>query len=69
MIAVASLALAGCDMANKQEVQYDDSRNPYYKQAQQDLDNNNPAAAAGDLLPAWRAGELTGRARGYDLPT
>ena len=48
----ASLALAGCDLANKQDAQYDDSRNPYYKQAAQDLDSNNPAAAAGDYETA-----------------
>src|SRR5260221_12558177 len=55
MIFGASLALAGCDMANKQDVQYDDQRNPYYKQAAQDLDNNNPAAAAGDYEAALGA--------------
>ena len=32
-----SLALVGCDMAKTTEDQYDDSRNPYYKKAQQDL--------------------------------
>src|SRR5450755_163119 len=55
MVFAASLALAGCNMADKQEAQYDDSRNPYYKQAQQDLDNNNPAAAASDYETALGA--------------
>lgn len=53
MVVLASLALAGCDLANKQELQYDDSRNPFYKQAQQDVDN--PAAAAGDYEAALAA--------------
>jgi len=54
MVLAASLALAGCDLADKQEVLNDDSSNPYYKQAQQDLDNNNPAAAASDYEAALR---------------
>src|SRR5271154_6645843 len=54
-VLVASLALAGCDLTDKQDLQYDDTRNPFYKQAQQDLDNNNPAAAAGDYEQALGA--------------
>lgn len=50
-----SLALVGCDVPNKTETQYDDSRNPYYKQAQQDLDNNNPDAAIADYENALAA--------------
>lgn len=52
ILIISSLALAGCDMANKEEAQYDDARNPKYKQAQQDLDNNNPAAAVADYEAA-----------------
>jgi len=44
MVIAATLALAGCDMATKQDAQYDDSRNPYYKKAQQDLETNPQAA-------------------------
>lgn len=55
LILTASLALVGCDLANKQDAQYDDSRNPYYRQAAQDLDNNNPAAAAADYEAALGA--------------
>src|SRR5260221_3887763 len=54
-ISTACLALAGCGPAARQEAQYDDPRNPYYKQAQQDLDNNNAAAAAGDYESALGA--------------
>lgn len=54
-LAAVSLALTGCDLINKQDAQHDDSRNPYYKQAQQDLDNNNPAAAAADYEAALGA--------------
>lgn len=50
-----AMTLTGCDLVNKQDAQYDDSRNPYYKQAQQDLDNNNPAAAATDYEAALGA--------------
>jgi LysM repeat protein len=51
MLVAATLALAGCDMVNKQDTQYDDSRNPYYKKAQQDLENN-PQAAINDYEAA-----------------
>jgi hypothetical protein len=44
MVVVATLALAGCDMADKQDTQYDDSRNPYYKKAQADLETSPEAA-------------------------
>jgi len=55
MVLAVALVLSGCDMAKTQEVQYDDSRNPFYQQAQQDLDNNNPAAAAADYEKALGA--------------
>ena len=49
------LALAGCDLADKQEAQHDDSSNPYYKKAQQDLENNDAASAVGDYEAALGA--------------
>jgi tetratricopeptide (TPR) repeat protein len=55
LIFVASLVLAGCDLTDKQDAQYDDARNPYYKQAQQDLDSNNPTKAAEDYEAALGA--------------
>jgi len=55
LVLTVSLSLVGCDVANKGEVQYDDSRNPYYKQAQQDLDNNNFDAAIADYESALGA--------------
>jgi LysM repeat protein len=51
----ASLSLAGCNLANSQDAQYDDARNPHYKQAQQDLDNNKPADAAAEYEAALGA--------------
>ncbi len=39
-------------MTDKQDLQYDDSRNRFYKAADQDNANNNPAAAANDLEQA-----------------
>jgi LysM repeat protein len=48
LVYAASLALVGCNMADKEEAQQDDSSNPHYKQAQQDLDNNNPLGAVAD---------------------
>ena len=48
LVYAASLALVGCNLADKEEAQQDDSSNPHYKQAQQDLDNNNPVAAVAD---------------------
>jgi tetratricopeptide (TPR) repeat protein len=55
LVIAASLGMAGCNRANSQDTQYDDSRNTHYKQAQQDLDNNNPAAAAQDYESALAA--------------
>jgi LysM repeat protein len=52
IVFAASMALAGCNLLNKEEALKDDSSNPYYKQAQQDLDNNNPKAAASDYETA-----------------
>ncbi|MCE0522698.1 MAG: LysM peptidoglycan-binding domain-containing protein [Methylacidiphilales bacterium] len=52
---VATLALAGCNPIKPQDSQYDDPRNPHYQQAQQDLDNNNPAAAAAEYEAAIEA--------------
>jgi LysM repeat protein len=47
-----ALALGGCNPAATQETQYDDARNPHYKQAQQDLEGNNPNAAVADYEAA-----------------
>ncbi len=54
---VAALALAGCNQASadKDPAQTDSDSNPNYKQAQQDLDNNNPQAAATDYEAALQA--------------
>ncbi|HUB66990.1 MAG TPA: tetratricopeptide repeat protein [Candidatus Methylacidiphilales bacterium] len=49
------LALVTCNLFAQQDTQYDDSRNPYYKQAEQDLDSNNPAAAVNDYQAALAA--------------
>jgi LysM repeat protein len=46
LLFAAALALAGCNLIKKQSAAYDDSRNPHYQQAQQDLDAGNTAAAA-----------------------
>jgi LysM repeat protein len=46
LVIAMSLGLAGCNLTAQQDSQFDDSRNSFYKQAQQDLDNNDPAAAA-----------------------
>jgi LysM repeat protein len=48
----AALALAGCDQMNKDTTQSDGSTNPNYKQAQQDLDSNNPSSAVADYEAA-----------------
>jgi LysM repeat protein len=50
-VAVSSL-LAGCSQDASQP---DDVTNPHYKQAQQDLDNNNPTAAIADYEQALAA--------------
>lgn len=54
VVIAATLALAGCDLANKQDAQYDDSRNPFYKKAQQDLETS-PEAAVADYEAALAA--------------
>jgi LysM repeat protein len=53
LVFAASLILAGCNQ--KEEAQVDDPSNPHYKQAQQDLDNNNPKAAVADYEEALAA--------------
>jgi nucleoid-associated protein YgaU len=55
LIFTGSFVLAASNLFAQQETQYDDSRNPYYKQAEQDLDNNNPAAAVNDYQAALAA--------------
>lgn len=55
LVYAASLALVGCNMVDKEEAQKDDPSNPHYKQAQQDLDNNNPTAAVADYDAALSA--------------
>ncbi len=55
LVLAGSLILTGCNMATQQEAQFDDSRNPFYKQAEQELDNNNPAAAVQDYEKALAA--------------
>jgi LysM repeat protein len=54
---VAALALAGCNQASadKDPAQIDSDSNPNYKQAQQDLDANNPQAAAADYEAALQS--------------
>ena len=55
LVFAGSFVLAACNLSAQQDTQYDDSRNPYYKEAEQDLDNNNAAAAAGDYEAALAA--------------
>jgi Tfp pilus assembly protein FimV len=52
LVYAASLALVGCNFSDKEEAQHDDSSNPHYKQAQEDIDNNNPNAAVADYQAA-----------------
>jgi LysM repeat protein len=52
---VASALIAGCNLASAQGVQDDDSSNQHFKAAQQDLDNNNPTAAATEYDAALAA--------------
>jgi tetratricopeptide (TPR) repeat protein len=53
---VAVLALTGCNsQADKDPAQTDSDSNPNYKQAQQDLDNNNPEGAVADYQAALAA--------------
>jgi tetratricopeptide (TPR) repeat protein len=66
IVLLASCTLTGCDLTNKVESQYDDSRNPLYKQAQQDLDNNNPDAAIADYENALAANPKLAEAH-YEL--
>ena len=40
--------LVGCRSAQNENTHFDDARNPLIKQAQADLDANNPEAAAND---------------------
>jgi LysM repeat protein len=54
LILAATLSLAAIYPARSQDT-FDDARNPHYKQAQQDLDNNNPTAAAADYEAALAA--------------
>jgi LysM repeat protein len=52
----AALALAGCNQsADKDPAQTDSDSNPNYKQAQQDLDSDNPQAAVADYQAALAA--------------
>jgi LysM repeat protein len=53
----AALTLAGCNQASadKDPAQTDSDSNPNYKQAQQDLDNNNPSGAVADYEAALAA--------------
>jgi LysM repeat protein len=53
----AALTLAGCNQASadKDPAQTDSDNNPNYKQAQQDLDNNNPSGAVADYEAALAA--------------
>ena len=55
LIYAASLALVGCNLSDKEELTHDDSSNPHYKQAQNDLENNNPSGAAADYETALNA--------------
>jgi len=54
---VAALTLAGCNQASadKDPAQTDNPDNPNYKQAQQDLDSNNPQGAVADYEAALTA--------------
>ena len=62
----ASLALVGCDQLNKDSAQTDTASNPNYKQAQQDLDNNNPSGAIADYEAALAANPKLAKAH-YEL--
>ena len=54
---LAALVLVGCNQASadKDPAQTDSDSNPNYKQAQQDLDNNNPQGAVADYESALAA--------------
>jgi phage tail protein X len=57
LVFALALALVGCNQASadKDPAQTDSDANPNYKQAQQDLDNNNPTAAVADYDAALDA--------------
>jgi tetratricopeptide (TPR) repeat protein len=57
LVLAAALALGGCNnqAADKDPAQADSDSNPNYKQAQQDLDNNNPQGAVADYQAALGA--------------
>jgi len=57
LVFLAALALVGCNQASadKDPAQTDSDSNPNYKQAQQDLDNNNPQGAVADYESALAA--------------
>jgi LysM repeat protein len=52
LVAALALSVAGCNPAGKEELHHDDASNPHYKQAQQDLEDNNPTAAVSDYEAA-----------------
>ncbi|MCE0498517.1 MAG: LysM peptidoglycan-binding domain-containing protein [Methylacidiphilales bacterium] len=55
LVFAGSFVLAACNLSAQQDTQYDDSRNPYYKEAEQDLDNNNTTSAVSDYEAALAA--------------
>ena len=55
LVFAGSFVLAACNLSAQQDTQYDDERNPYYKEAEQDLDNNNATAAVSDYEAALAA--------------
>jgi len=56
LVFVAALTLGGCNQsADKDPAQTDSDSNPNYKQAQQDLDSDNPQAAVADYQAALAA--------------
>jgi LysM repeat protein len=55
LVYAASLALVGCNFANREELTHDDSTNPHYKQAQEDIDNSNPRGAIAEYEAALGA--------------
>jgi tetratricopeptide (TPR) repeat protein len=56
LVLMAVMALTGCNsQADKDPTQTDSDSNPNYKQAQQDLDNNNPEGAVADYQAALAA--------------
>jgi LysM repeat protein len=55
LVFAGSFCLVTGTLFAQEDTQYDDSRNPYYKQAAQDLDGNNAAAAVSDYQAALGA--------------